>query len=60
MEVVTTSGPKSFIETHCAIDGEDIEHLRNVEKETCSICKKVFHHPKCWKRHKKETGHKNT
>lgn len=60
MESTVTSYPKSFNETHCAIDGEDIENLRNCEKETCSVCKKIFHYPKCWNQHKKETGHKNT
>lgn len=49
----------SFIETHCAIDGDEITELHNSQKETCKSCNKVFHYPECWLQHKKETGHHN-
>ncbi len=49
----------SFLETHCSLDGEDIQELRNSQKEKCSICNKLFHFPECWNKHKEETGHKN-
>lgn len=49
----------SFNDTHCGIDGEEIINLRKSQKETCSVCKKIFHYPTCWNKHKAETGHKN-
>lgn len=54
-----SSYPKSFNETHCAIDGEEFIGT-GMTKEKCKTCGLSFHYPKCWAEHKKETGHKNT
>lgn len=53
------SGPKSFLETNCTHCGDDVENLRQSQKVTCRVCKKVFHYPTCWKKHKDQTGHTN-
>lgn len=53
------TGTKSFLETNCAECGDSVLKLRNIEKNTCRRCNKVFHFPECWDKHKEQTGHTN-
>ena len=59
MESTGISSAKSFLETNCSECGDDVEKLRNSQKNTCKVCNKIFHYPTCWNKHKEATGHNN-